>query len=61
VAHAPFPHALQRTHQFVRIGENRLSAVFGVQDRARKTYDKREKPHNGKPEQARTTAAALRR
>lgn len=73
----------------------RLSAVFGVQDRARRTYEtlvedhardgwrlvqifapgvaafgaakyyelilEREKPLNGKPEQARTTAAALRR
>ncbi|HEY5661759.1 MAG TPA: DUF4177 domain-containing protein [Gaiellaceae bacterium] len=82
-------------YKFVRIGENRLSAVFGVQDRARRTYEtlvedhardgwrlvqifapgvaafgaakyyelilEREKPLNGKPEQARTTAAALRR
>ena len=82
-------------YKFVRIGENRLSAVFGVQDRARRTYEtlvedhardgwrlvqifapgvaafgaakyyelilEREKPLNGKPEQARTSAAALRR
>jgi uncharacterized protein DUF4177 len=26
-------------YKFVRIGESRLSAVFGVQDRARKTYE----------------------
>lgn len=82
-------------YKFVRIGENRLSAVFGVQDRARKTYEtvveehardgwrlvqifapgvaafgaakyyelilEREKPVDGTPEQARPTAAALRR
>jgi Domain of unknown function (DUF4177) len=82
-------------YEFVRIGENRLSAVFGVQDSARKTYEtvveehardgwrlvqifapgvaafgaakyyelilEREKPADGKPGQARPTAAALRR
>lgn len=26
-------------YKFIRIGENRLSAVFGVQDKARKTYE----------------------
>jgi hypothetical protein len=26
-------------YKFVRIGENRLSAFFGVQDKARKTYE----------------------
>lgn len=26
-------------YKFVRIGDSRLSAVFGVQDRARKTYE----------------------
>jgi hypothetical protein len=26
-------------YKFVRIGENRLSAVFGVQDKARKSYE----------------------
>lgn len=31
--------ALNVEYKFVRIGENRLSAVFGVQDKARKTYE----------------------
>ena len=26
-------------YKFIRIGENRLSALFGVQDKARKTYE----------------------
>jgi len=31
--------ALSVEYKFVRIGENRLSAVFGVQDKARKGYE----------------------
>jgi uncharacterized protein DUF4177 len=31
--------ALSVEYKFVRIGENRLSAVFGVQDKARKAYE----------------------
>jgi hypothetical protein len=36
-------------YKFVRIGESRLSAVFGVQDRARKTYETvvEEQAHDG--------------
>jgi hypothetical protein len=31
--------ALSVEYKFIRIGENRLSAVFGVQDKARKGYE----------------------